>query len=347
MNYYTVFLIEILIMLTMFKVITLELENYKAKKLAVPFYYNRFAKPFRYQRNSLMIFAAGMTYLFISDATLGSLQWLLEILGLVATATLGDVLSQWLGYQYARRRFKKAIVEYQELMKQIDAAKADPDYSEVVDIASPQYDTNRVLAGYLEPEDHLAIMASDGGKFALTLDNLPPITYLVDLNKLAHNYHFEDKVKITSLTADGQMPFKEEKLDVVISAMANYDKYEMWRILKPGGRLIVEQLGTDNYKEIMHSFIPFRIKGQWDLNSAQETLRQIGFEIEESHEDRGFIRFNSIKALVNFTKGIVPAKVETAESFMSFYLNASKSIKEKSYFDLTTYRFIVVAKKPE
>ncbi len=347
MNYYTIFLIEILIMLTLFRIITMELEHYQAQKRALGYYYNRFAKPFHYRRNTLMIIAAGLTYLAISDAQLGSLQWILEILGLVATATLGDVLSQWLGYQYAKRRFKKHIVEFQELLGQITEAKNNPDYSESVDIASPKYDTNEVIEKYLEPEDHLAVMASDGGKFLKMLRNLPPITYLVDINNQAQNNQFDDQVKITKLTAEGQMPFKEEKLDVVISAMANYDKYEMWRILKPGGRVIIEQLGTDNYKEIMHSFIPFRIKGHWDLSSAQETLRQIGFDIEESYEDRGFIRFNSIKALVNFTKGIVPAKVETAESFMSFYLNASKSIKEKSYFDLTTYRFILVAKKPE
>lgn len=347
MNYYTVFLIEILIMLTFFKVITLELEHYQAKKRGLAFYYNRFSKQFHYQRNSLMIFAAAMTYLFISDAQFASMQWFLEILGLVATATLGDVLSQWLGYQYAQKRFKKNISEHQDLLKAINEAKDNPDYSEIVDIATPKYETNQVVAKYLEDDDHLAIMANDGGKFALTLPDLPPITYLVDLNKQAGLAQIEDRFKVTNLTPEGQMPFKEEKLDVVISAMANYDKYEMWRILKPGGRLIIEQLGTDNYKEIMHTFIPFRIKGQWDLNSAKATLGEIGFQIEEAYEDRGFIRFNSIKALVNFTKGIVPAKVETAESFMSFYLNASKSIKEKSYFDLTTYRFILVAKKPE
>ena len=46
------------------------------------------------------------------------------------------------------------------------------------------------------------------------------------------------------------MPFKDEKLDVVVNELSNYDKFEMYRILKPGGYLVVDQLGSDKYFNI-------------------------------------------------------------------------------------------------
>ncbi len=333
-------------MLTVLRVGFLELENYRAKQLNQSGLYRRFSKPFDYRRNVMMIMAAAITYLFVSSAQLGSMQWLLELLGIVSVATLGDVLSQWLGYHYGKVRFSKYVTLYREVVAAVKKAREEQPGSETVDVAKPTYQNLEIIDRNLQEEDHLAIMATDGGKFAIALEKLPPITYIVDINNQAKSNFTEDQVKITSMTKDGRMPFKEEKLDVVISEMANYDKYEMWRILKPGGKLIIEQLGTENYKEIMSSFIPFRIKGKWDLESAKLTLQEIGFEVLEAYEDRGYIRFNSLKALVNFTKGVVPASVENSESFMSFYAKAYELLQEHSHFDLTTYRFILVAQKP-
>ncbi len=45
-------------------------------------------------------------------------------------------------------------------------------------------------------------------------------------------------------------------------------------------------------------------------------------------------------------KGITRADI-TQDRFMNFYGQVLKQIKEKSYFELTTHRFMVVARKKE
>ena len=74
----------------------------------------------------------------------------------------------------------------------------------------------------------------------------------MELNPSKAREKLEDKgIKVTTFTSQGKMPFKDEKIDIAVNELSNYDKFEMYRILKPGGYLVVDQLGSDNYKEII------------------------------------------------------------------------------------------------
>ena len=210
----------------------------------------------------------------------------------------------------------------------------------------PSYEPHRIIEDYLNEENHLAVISVDGGNFTSQFEKLPPITYSVELNPTKARETLEEKgVKVTTFTSQGKMPFKDEKLDVVVNELSNYDKFEMYRILKPGGYLVVDQLGSDNYKEIINMFIPFKLKGQWNKEACQSTLTEIGFDIVDSYEDVGHIRFHSLSAVLAFMKSISPERVENYEQFMNFYADVLKKIKKNQFYEITTHKFMVIARK--
>ena len=146
------------------------------------------------------------------------------------------------------------------------------------------------------------------------------------------------------LTDEGKLPFKDERLDVVANELTNFDKYDLYRVVKPGGYILVNQLGSDNYQELINVFLPFKLHGHWDLESGSKSLSEIGLEIVDGVEEHGYVRFNSLTSFIHFMKRITRVDV-TQDRFMNFYGQVLKQIKEKSYFELTTHRFMVVARK--
>ena len=100
------------------------------------------------------------------------------------------------------------------------------------------------------------------------------------------------------------------------------------------------------YKELINIFLPFKLHGRWDREASCQTLSDIGLEIIDSVEEHGYVRFDTLASFIQFMKGITKADI-TQDRFMNFYSHVLKQIKDKKYFELTTHRFMVVARKKE
>lgn len=344
MNYYIYTLTMLAVMLIVMKFIFCEIEGYTAKKQSFLNWYLKFAEPFKYIRTRSIIFMGVLCYMIVSIQPIFTTMWFLEMVGFIAVAVICDGISQIVGYFYNRIRFKKdienALLAKEEILKAIDL-----DSDELVQQSKPTYSSQNVVLKYVDEDSHLATISLDGGEFVSSFDYLPPITYVVDAQYEKATTKLADKhVKVTHLTDDGKMPFKDERLDVVVNELANYDKFDLYRIVKPGGYILIDQIGSDNYREIMNVFLPFKIKGRWDLETSSQLLSEIGLEIVDGFEEHGFVRFNTLTSFISFMKGITRVDIKH-DKFMNFYGQVLKQIKEKSYFELTTHRFMVVARK--
>lgn len=345
MDYYVEILSSFVVMLLIMKVLFAEVEGRQARKNANVKYFIRFIDKYTYQKQPSIIFVTVLCYMMVSVNQIFSTIWFLELLGFVAAGVVGNTLSQVLYHYYVHYRFKKDIQEAVNIKKEVDLA-VNEQGEQLMQQSLPNYDTHAITSAYLQDDKHVAVVSVDGGEFTSKYDYLPPITYAVDLNASKAKDQLENRgIKVTSLTSQGKMPFKDEKIDVVINELCNYDKFEMYRVLKPNGYLIVDQVGSENYKEIINMFIPFRVKGQWDREACQKTLKDIGFDLINSFEDIGHIRFDSLPALLAFVRSISPERVEKYEQFINFYADALRKIKRKGFFELTTHRFLVIARK--
>ena len=338
MEYYIVLLVFYAITLIFLRLVFAEIEGRQARKMSNVRYFLRYHSKFVYRNQFSIIFVAFLCYMIVSVEKAFSTMWFLQLLGFIAVGVISDALSQIVYYYYINFRFKKDIVESEELKNEIEQAVLNQG-EELMQQTIPSED-------YLNEENHLAVISVDGGNFTSQFEKLPPITYSVELNPTKARETLEEKgVKVTTFTSQGKMPFKDEKLDVVVNELSNYDKFEMYRILKPGGYLVVDQLGSDNYKEIINMFIPFKLKGQWNKEACQSTLTEIGFDIVDSYEDVGHIRFHSLSAVLAFMKSISPERVEKYEQFMNFYADVLKKIKKNQFYEITTHKFMVIARK--
>ncbi len=345
MSVYFYMLASFFIILVMLRVVFGEVEGRQSRKRVNIRYFLLFDKKFEYRQQISMLILGMFCYLMTSDEKMFSTLWLFELVGFGAVAMIGDAIGQVLYFYYVKLRFKKDIQEAKELKDGIEEALKHQD-NQLMQQTMPNYNPHQVIASYFKEENHVAFVSVDGGEFVNQFDYLPPITYVVEGNVNKANETLANKgVKVTTVTQNGKMPFKDEKIDVIVNELANYDKFEMYRVLKPGGYFIVDQMGSDNYKEIINMFIPFKMKGQWNKEACQDTLKEIGFDIVDGFEDMGHLRFDSLSALLAFIKTISPERVDRYEQFINFYAAALKQLKKNHYYDLTTHRFLVVARK--
>lgn len=347
MEYYFYLLISFFVMLSILKLFFAEIEGRQARKLSNIRYFLKYSQKFEYRRQTSIIFITIICYMLASTTEILTALWVLEMLGFVAVGVISDALSQLFYHYYVQFRFKKDVQEAGILKTEVEEAMKDTS-DQLMQTSLPSYDSHEVSSRYMQDEKHLAIVSVDGGEFVSQYHHLPPITYVVEANPSKAKDVLEGhELKVTTLTQQGKMPFKDEKIDVIVNELANYDKFEMYRVLKPGGYLVIDQMGSENYKEIMKMFIPFQIKGEWNKNACQRTLRDIGFDIIDGFEDIGHIRFETMPALIAFMKTLSPERVEKYEQFINFYATALKQIKEKHFYDLTTHRFMVIARKKD
>ncbi len=304
-------------------------------------------RQFHYNRTGYMVFVCLVCYFISSPEKLFTVRWLIYFIVFLALGIIADVIVQYLTLLYGKKRCHKQITDSRllknELVEISQTMSEDIPYQESVS----QYDDKDILNKYVDSSSHLAFLTVDGGNYVRDYNHFTEATFVVepygDIEKTKMKLS-DLPVKVTKLTPAGQMPFKDQKIDVVMCMNSNYDKYEISRILKQGGYFLVHQNGTANYKEFLQMYMPFGMKGSWDAYSCAQTLEEIGMRIIEKFEDYGTIRFTSVQAIHSYFKKVSPDLADM-NKYQAFYLNALKTIKENHFYEMTTHKFLVVAQK--
>jgi len=340
-----ILLANFIILLLVLQIIFFEINFNKVKKSDNMVWYLSLDKSFNYNRTGYMAFVCFICYLISSEDPIFSVNWFVYFIIFLALGIIADAIVQFLTLKYGQMRCKNQIKEAKELLSEVLKLKETPTISDDYYVSEKVFDEEMVLRNYIKPEDHLSFLTIDQGKFASSFQPLPAVTYDVEPYgdiEAVKDYLSETSIKPTTLTQAQQMPFKDDKIDVVMNQLCNYEKSEIKRVLKPGGYFVLHQNGTGNYKELVDMYFPFRMKGEWTIQTCCSTLESIGFKIIEKFENHGFIQFRSIEALHSYFKRISP-DLSDVERYKSFYMSALKQIREKDVFRLSTYDFLVVA----
>ncbi len=347
MTYLLTVLIGFIVILFITQLIFFELTRKKMKENRNIDWFLSLDKTFHYNRVGYMFFLCLFCYVITSPEDFLSVNWIIFFILFLAMGIVSDAVVQYLMIIYGKKRCHKEIETYKsiksELANMIQVNQGQYEYT-----STPKdYDENEVLHRYVEPQYHIAFLSADQGKLAKEYQPLPEATFLIEpfTNQEYLTETFIDTpIKVTHLTQSGQMPFKDEKIDVVMCQYSNYDKNEMKRVLKPGGYFIVHQNGTTNYKEFLELYMPFRMKGSWDCYACSTTLEDIGMQVVEKYEDYGTITFHDIQSVRNYFYNH-SRELSDVNKFYAFYMNALLDIREKGSFELSTHNFLVVAKK--
>ena len=214
------------------------------------------------------------------------------------------------------------------------------------------WDYREVIRRHLTPEMKILDIDTGGGEFLLSLghpyrntaatENYPPNVQLCREVLLPLGIDFRP--------ADGgvELPFDDGSFDMVINRHGDFDAGEIYRVLKPGGLFVTQQVGAENDRELVELLcgeteLPFP---EQYLDCAVRKFRDAGFEILEGQECFCPIQFFDVGALVWFAR-IIPWEFPgfSVDACLDRLLNAQRILERDGCIEGRIHRFFLVARK--
>lgn len=214
------------------------------------------------------------------------------------------------------------------------------------------WDYKQIIKCYLKSNFSLLDIDTGGGEFLLSLNH--PYTKTSATEgfspnvQLCRNTLLPLGINFREMSDYGKMPFNDNSFDIIINRHGNYNVLELYRILKPNGIFITEQVGDNNDRELIELLVantpkPFP-KATLDIQ-LQLFIKQ-GFKIIMGEEAYRSIKFFDVGALVWFAR-IIEWEFPnfSVESCFDNLLKAEQILKEKGFVDGTIHRYLIAAQK--
>lgn len=97
---------------------------------------------------------------------------------------------------------------------------------------------------------------------------------------------------------DSVIPANSSEFDLVINRHGRLDASEVARVLRPGGRLITQQVGSSNESELSDAFGVGAPPTRWNLDVATTQLQQAGLTIDTTADSKPAVHYADIGAVV-------------------------------------------------
>ena len=214
------------------------------------------------------------------------------------------------------------------------------------------WDYRAVIEEYLTPEMKIMDIDTGGGEFLLSLnhthgntaatENYPPNVALCKEVLLPLGIDFRPG------DGKGKLPFGESSFDMVINRHGDFNAKEIYRVLKPGGLFITQQVGAQNDRELVsllcgETQVPFP---EQHLSIASQQFEDAGFAILRGEEAFRPIRFFDVGALVWFARIISWEFPDfSVDTHLENLLSAQKVLEEQGFIEGRIHRFLLVARK--
>lgn len=214
------------------------------------------------------------------------------------------------------------------------------------------WDYREEILRHLKPEMKLLDIDTGGGEFLLSLNHPHENTAATENYSPSVDLCRETLLPlgIDFRAADGKgvLPFADASFDMVINRHGDFNPEEIYRVLKPGGLFITQQVGAENDRELVELLcgeteIPF--PDQY-LSKISEHFSQTGFEILDGQECFRPIRFYDVGALVWFARVIeweFPGF--SVNSGMDRLLHVQKVLDTEGFIGGRIHRFLLIVRK--
>ena len=214
------------------------------------------------------------------------------------------------------------------------------------------WDYRAVILQHLTPEMRLLDIDTGGGEFLLSLnhpgentaatENYPPNVALCRETLLPLGIDFRPA------DGNGTLPYGDGEFDMVIDRHGDYNPAEIYRVLKPGGMFITQQVGAENDRalvELICGDVPMPFPEQY-LERAEKRFAAAGFAILRREECFCPIRFYDVGALVWFAR-IIQWEFPgfSVETHLEQLLAAQKKLEKEGVLQALVHRFLLVCKK--
>ena len=214
------------------------------------------------------------------------------------------------------------------------------------------WDYRQIVKQYLKPDMKLLDMDTGGGEVLLSFnhpyentaatENYPPNVELCKETLLPLGIDFRQ--------ADGKgvLPFENDCFDMVINRHGDFLPSELWRVLKPGGIFVNQQVGAENDREFVELLCgkqPLPFPEQY-VHKTEKAFKDQGFTILRREECFAPMRFYDVGALVWFAR-IIPWEFPdfSVQTHLPNLLKAQQLLEKVGYIEGNAHRFLLVAQK--
>ena len=231
-----------------------------------------------------------------------------------------------------------------------DFSHIDGRYTEEEDLP---WDYREAILRYLTPDMKLLDIDTGGGEFMLSLghpaqktgatEGYPPNVALCEETLLPLGIDFR------AADASRSLPFADGSFDMVINRHGDFNPEEIYRVLKPGGLFITQQVGAENDRKLVELLLPdakaLPFPEQY-LAIASRKFRDAGFRILEERECFRPIHFFDVGALVWFAL-IIEWEFPgfSVENCAERLLEAQKLLDHLGCIEGQIHRFFLIARK--
>ncbi len=214
------------------------------------------------------------------------------------------------------------------------------------------WDYKKIVLTYLKEDMKLLDIDTGGGEFLLSLNHphshtsategYPPNVALCSKTLLPLGIDFREMSRYDS------MPFDDNSFDIVINRHGNYAVEELYRVLKPHGLFITQQVGRDNDRELIKLLCPDSPKLFPNANLKYQSIlfQNAGFSILRGEEAYIPIRIHDVGALVWFAR-IIEWEFQgfSVENNFDQMIEAQRILKHNGLLEGTIHRYLIIAQK--
>lgn len=204
----------------------------------------------------------------------------------------------------------------------------------------------------LKPAHRLLDMGTGGGEFLLSLrhpDHLITVTEGYAPNHDLCLKRLKPRgIDVVFCEGDGFLPLPDATFDIVINRHESYNLEEVYRILKPGGFFITQQVGSENNTPLIKALLGDLKKHAkpFTLSREIERAEKAGFIVLDHNEAFPYQRYQDIEAVIFMAKIIQWEFPDFSVKRCCAALTRIEAIiQSEGYFGSKEHRFMFVARK--
>lgn len=215
------------------------------------------------------------------------------------------------------------------------------------------WDYRNVITQYLRPHHRILDMDTGGGEFLLSLGHPYANTSATEAWKpnidLCAQKLLPLGIDFRGCSAKEAMPFADNSFDIILNRHGSYIPEEIYRMLRPGGLFITQQVGEANDRDLVLALLPDTPVPFPGMNMAVQSACFVdaGMTMLRAQEHFGTISFMDIGALVWFAHIIAwEFPGFSVDACLLKLLDLQKQIEHNGCVTGTTHRYLLVAQKP-
>ncbi|MET3428844.1 SAM-dependent methyltransferase [Actinoplanes tereljensis] len=162
----------------------------------------------------------------------------------------------------------------------------------------PSWSYPGLARALLRRADSLLDLDTGSGELLAELAPLPAHTVAVE--SWARNTPVaRDRLSPFGVSVRTELPGGEDEFDVVLSRHGRLPAADIFRLLRPGGRLLSQQVGSDDLAGLNSALgAPPAHLRPWNADLAVASLEAAGLEVTDVREERPTVAFRDVGAAV-------------------------------------------------